>query len=114
MSDEAGRPLPFETETDGPVARGVYAHAPGARRRVRLWGPLGLAAVAALAGFAADQAGKDWAFRTAPGHAGPRELVPGLLTGVLARNDGAMGNLAGGRPATAPLCALQGLAFLGA
>jgi hypothetical protein len=52
--------------------------------------------VVALAGFAADQFSKAWAFTTDPETVGPREIAPGLVTGILAKNDGAMANLAGG------------------
>jgi lipoprotein signal peptidase len=75
--------------------------------------PLALLIATALVGFAADQLSKVWAFTTDPNAAGPREIAPGLVTGVLARNDGAMANLAGGLALTAPLCALQGVALFG-
>jgi len=70
--------------------------------------------VVALIGLAADQASKARAFAPASESAGPRSLAPGLTTAVLARNDGAMANLAGGHTVTATVCALNGLVMLAA
>jgi lipoprotein signal peptidase len=80
------------------------ARAPG--RRVSRPGVLILVA---LAGLAADQASKAWAFGPGAGPSGPREVLPGLVAGVLAENFGAAANLAAGSSMTAPLCALNAL-----
>src|SRR5262249_2414328 len=78
---------------------------------VRPLAPLGIVLAVAVAGFTADQASKALAFAWPPGTVRPREIAPGLVTGVLATNDGAMANLAGGRPMTAALLATHALAL---
>jgi signal peptidase II len=66
----------------------------------------------ALVGVAVDQGSKSWAFGAPFGARRPREVAPGLLVGVLARNEGAVAHFADGRPMTATICALDGLTVL--
>jgi signal peptidase II len=65
--------------------------------------------VIAMAGFLADHASKAWAFTSPAVSAGARDVVPGLITAILAQNDGAVAHLAGGSPMTPAICALNGL-----
>ena len=74
---------------------------------------IGSMIVVALIGVTVDQASKAWAFASPSDLAGPRELAPGLVAAVLARNDGAVAHLAGGRPMTATICALNGFIMIG-
>jgi lipoprotein signal peptidase len=109
MPDETSRPIPTESGC-GVTGTGVLpVHGPKAPIRLRPRSPLGALLVVALIGFIGDQACKAWAFAPPVGLSQPREIAPGLVAGILATNDGAMANLAGGRPMTAVVCALNAL-----
>jgi lipoprotein signal peptidase len=77
--------------------------------RFRLGSPLFALVLVAVVGLVVDQASKAWAFVTARSSVGPRELAPGLVTGILALNDGVMANLGGGCPLTAKAAGWLGL-----
>jgi len=68
----------------------------------------------ALGGLLADQISKIRAFAPVETEAIPHEIIAGWVTGVLAINDGAMGNLGGGYLATPTVCAVEGLFSLAA
>jgi signal peptidase II len=109
MPDEASRPIPIAFLC-GVAGTGLPpVHGPKAPIRLRPWSPLGALLAVALIGFVVDQACKAWAFSPLLGLTRPREIAPGLVAGVLATNDGAMANLAGGRQMTAVICALNAL-----
>jgi signal peptidase II len=77
------------------------------------WSPLLLVIVVAFIGVAVDQGSKSWAFAAPLDLGGPREIVPGLVVGVLARNEGAVAHLGSHHSMTPTICALSGLVILG-
>ncbi|MFO0953240.1 MAG: signal peptidase II [Isosphaeraceae bacterium] len=71
----------------------------------REWGPR-LAASSALLGLAVDQASKAWAWSLSGEVC---DVLPEILAVAPVANSGALANLAGRLPQTAPLCALAAL-----
>jgi lipoprotein signal peptidase len=70
--------------------------------------------VTASLGLSADQFSKTREFQATSHALGPRKLTPWLASGILARNDGVMANLAGGNPLTGRLSAMGGILLFGA
>ena len=114
MSHEASRTSPIDATSIAPDCEPAKATNRSTCSRLGSGSALSIAVVVALIGFASDQISKALAFAPSRGHAHAREIIPGLFTGVLSANDGAVANLGGGRAMTPVAFAMWSLAMIGA
>jgi signal peptidase II len=113
MLDEKSAPFSAEPADSSIGTAALRTEVREASGRPASRSSLGLMFLVAFLGLAVDQGSKSWAFGARYGLREPRALVPGLVAGVLATNEGAGAHLGGTQPMTPAICALNGLMVLG-